>query len=113
MKWRNASLAWIVRKVKLMDAPMSREPNWINLPPQFYYLIEATKILAVHCGQEDEYYPTDEEAALMERIAAEVRSKGGFEPILDWVIDHEEFFIVGQVLALIEMAGYRSSVPGA
>lgn len=88
----------------------SPKPNWELLPQEFHYLIDATKFLSVYCGEQaGDFYPTDEEIELMERTAEKVRANGGFELILDWVIEHRDFHIVGQVLFLMERAGFQLS----
>lgn len=85
------------------------EPDWTKLPDEFHYLIEATTDLSGHCGQADEFSPTDEEINLMERTCKQLRSRGGAEKVVDWMLDHEEFSIVGRVIALMEQMGFEVS----
>jgi len=46
---------------------------------------------------------------IMARTAEEVRLHGGCEKIMDWIIEHEDYWIIGRALALMESLGYVPS----
>jgi hypothetical protein len=86
-----------------------KNPDWNHFPQDFRYLVDVTKTFGTRSIDPAHFHPTQEEMDLLAITSRKIRLNGGYERIMNWVFDHQEFWVVGYVLTLITFIGFDLS----